>query len=132
MCAGLSLVAKDIDVSIFAKKKRLGVMVGLILWPGLAAAQALTCVAEVQCRGDAERMCAPSSLSIVAETRGAGVDMWIDRQGPYRADLSQGADGQRLTLPLFKRHEMVVAADGAFLYRGNRGKRYTGHCEGAL
>ncbi len=93
---------------------------------------ALTCVAETQCRGDAERMCAPSSLSIVAKRRGAWVDMWIDRQGPYRAELAHRTHETRLTLPLFERHEMIVQADGAFLYRGNRGKRYSGRCQGEL
>jgi len=93
---------------------------------------ALTCVAQTQCRGDAERMCAPSSLSIKAERRDGWVDMWIDRQGPYRAELARSAHETRLTLPLFKDHEMIVEPDGSFLYRGNRGKRYIGRCEGEL
>jgi len=92
----------------------------------------LTCVAETQCRGDAERMCAPSALSIVVERRDAWVDLWIDRQGPSRADLVRSAHETRLTLPLFKGHEMIVQGDGSFLYRGNRGKRYSGRCEGEL
>lgn len=119
-------------MSIFAKKKTQGGFALLALWPGLALAQGLSCVAEEQCRGDAERMCAPSALSIVAARRDARVDMWIDRQGPYGADFMRQEDGIRLTLPLFKGHEMIVEADGAFLYRGNRGKRYTGFCEGEL
>lgn len=117
---------------MFAKTTMKGVWALLGLWPGLALAQGLTCVAKEQCRGDAERMCAPSALSIVAERRDARVDMWIDRQGPYGADVVRQGNDVRLTLPLFKGHEMIIEADGAFLYRGNRGKRYTGFCEGDL
>lgn len=130
-CARVSLGGEDVNLSIFPKTILL--VVGPVwLWPVAAGAQGLTCRAEAQCRGDAEKMCAPSNLSIMVERRGAAVDMWIDRQGPYRAELSQGAHGLRLTLPLFKHHEMVVEVDGRFLYRGNRGKRFTGTCEGAI
>ena len=131
-CGRVSWADEGPFLSIFAKKK-IALAVALCgLLPGGAAAQGLTCVAVEQCRGDAERMCAPSSLSIVAERRDAWVDMWIDRQGPYGAELVRGASETRLSLPLFRGHEMIVQADGAFLYRGNRGKRYTGRCEGEL
>jgi len=120
------------DMSIFAKTTRVAGCLALALWPALSCAQGLTCVAETQCRGDAERMCAPSALSIKAERRGAWVDMWIDNQGPYRAEFSRRAQEARLTLPLFEDHEMILEPDGAFLYRGNRGKRYSGRCEGGL
>ncbi|MGR3378446.1 hypothetical protein [Salipiger abyssi] len=57
---------------------------------GLCAALT-ACVAELQCRGDAEAIGAPSSLCV----------------GAWRAG-------------------------GAFPYRGNRGKRFGGSCEGML
>ena len=96
------------------------------------AAQNVTCVAETQCRGDAEAMCAPSGLRIEAERRAGRIDLWIDAQGPYPADLERAGDATRLELPLFKGHALVLAGDGRFLYRGNRGKRYSGTCKGRL
>lgn len=119
-------------LGIFSKKKLIAALSIACLLPVAVTAQGVTCLAETQCRGDAERMCAPSSLSIKAERRGAGVDMWIDRQGPYRAEMAREVQGFRLTLPLFKGHEMILKADGTFLYRGNRGKRYSGLCAGEL
>ncbi len=106
------------------------VLAGFLAAP--VAAQDLTCVADTQCRGDAEAMCAPSSLRIEAERRAGRIALWIDAQGPYPADLHRAGEITRLTLPLFKGHALVLAADGRFLYRGNRGKRYSGTCKGWL
>ena len=103
---------------------------------GGAAAEAdaggLTCVANIQCRGDAERMCAPSGLRIEAARRGGRVDMWIDGQGPYVARVSGAMASLRLEVPLFAGHALSVAPDGRFVWLGNRGKRFSGQCEGAL
>jgi hypothetical protein len=84
----------------------------------------MVCIAETQCRGDAQEMCAPSALRV--EVRGDA--LWIDRQGPYTAERRSTAAGATWRLPLFQGHALSVADSGAFTYRGNRGKRYTGTC----
>ncbi|MFC4733299.1 hypothetical protein [Salipiger abyssi] len=120
-------------MSISGKMKGLCAALTACGLAGPVAAQGLTCVAELQCRGDAEAMCAPSTLSIEAERAGGGAHLWIDRQGPYPASVTRGADGLELAVEGFGGgHGMQVQADGAFIYRGNRGKRFSGTCEGML
>ena len=105
----------------------------LALGAGGAMADGLTCIAEQQCRGDAERMCAPSTLEIDVKRRGAGAWLWIDHQGPYGARMEREGDITRFTLNSFGgRYQLALMPDGRFLYRGNRGKRFTGRCEGEL
>ncbi|MDQ2092770.1 hypothetical protein [Rhodalgimonas zhirmunskyi] len=102
-----------------------GALAGLAL-SGACHAGELACVAQAQCRGDAQAMCAPSSLKIKvsAENR-----LWIDAQGPYGARLSREGDARVWTIRAFGgAHALRVEADGAFLYLGNRGKRYRGTC----
>ncbi len=90
-----------------------------------AAASALTCTANTQCRGDAEAMCAPSSLRIEVGQHG----LWIDHQGPYPAQLRAEADARLWQLGAFGGgYQLRVRADGTFEYLGNRGKRFTGTC----
>jgi hypothetical protein len=104
----------------------LALAVTLALMAGAARA-AVVCTAEVQCRGDARQMCAPSGLRIeLAE----GDRLWIDRQGPYETEKTRGDGATVWRLPLFPGHELIVRDAGDFLYRGNRGKRFTGQCEG--
>ncbi|MCR8547184.1 hypothetical protein M4578_05050 [Salipiger sp. P9] len=119
---------------ILKEKKGLGAVLLSCGLAGPAAAQEMRCVAEEQCRGDAEAMCAPSELSIdIARNGAAAARLWIDLQGPYPAALERREDGMRLVLDAFGGgYEMEIGADGAFVYRGNRGKRYLGTCEGAL
>ena len=107
---------------------------GIALSLGLASAaeaREVVCVADIQCRGDAERMCAPSTLRISArQNGGAGTQLWIDRQGPYSAQVSQDGDTRSYALKTFGGlYTLNIAADGQFLYVGNRGKRFTGTCE---
>lgn len=116
------------ELSIWTKKKAAALSLGLMLWAGAGWATDLLCVAETQCRGDAEAMCAPSTLPILLKPYQGRVHLWIDHQGPYAADRAAG-DGQRWVLEAFVGHELNIAPDGAFLYRGNRGKRFLGQCE---
>lgn len=100
-------------------------LAGLAALPAVAEAPVIDCVATTQCRGDAKRMCAPSSLLIRVDRRGPGARLWIDRQGPYAARTQAGA----LVVEAFgPGYQLQIAPDGAFLYTGNRGKRFTGHC----
>ena len=111
------------------KEKKQG---GIALILGLALtgpAQALVCVADTQCRGDAERMCAPSTLRIEVTKADR---LWIDRQGPYGAVASRDGDARVWTVEAFGSLALRIEADGTFLYRGNRGKRFTGTCREAL
>lgn len=118
---------------IFEEKKGLCAVLLVSVFAGPAAAQTLSCVAVEQCRGDAKAMCAPSSLQIEAVRSGAAARLWIDLQGPYPAALEQRGDGMRLVIEAFGGgHELEIGADRAFVYRGNRGKRFSGTCEGAL
>ncbi|MCW9042838.1 MAG: hypothetical protein OQK05_05795 [Pseudopelagicola sp.] len=100
-----------------------------------ASADTLLCTADTQCRGDAKRMCAPSTLQIAIKPgAGSGAQLWIDRQGPYAARVSRGKDGERrYELDAFAgRYTLDIEAQGRFLYVGNRGKRFTGDCGEAL
>ncbi|MCM2561070.1 hypothetical protein M8756_01570 [Lutimaribacter sp. EGI FJ00015] len=106
-----------------------GLIAASLLAPTLpAAAQDLTCTATQQCRGDAPSMCAPSGLTIeVAQTQGPRARLWIDGQGPYAARVSDDT----ITLDSFNgRYRLTLRNDGAFSYTGNRGKTFTGRCEG--
>ena len=101
--------------------------------PVYAQAQDATCIAVEQCRGDAKRMCAPSSLRIDVVRDGTGAVLKIDRQGPYRASLQRNGDVQLVTLQNFGgAYKLLLKEDGSFTYLGNRGKRFNGHCEGTL
>ena len=107
---------------------------GIALALGLASAagaREVVCVADIQCRGDAERMCAPSTLRISArQNSSTGTQLWIDRQGPYSARVSQDGESRSYELTVFGGlYTLDIAADGRFLYVGNRGKRFTGTCE---
>ena len=93
-----------------------------------APAQALVCVAEEQCRGDAKTMCAPSTLRIEVTPEDR---LWIDRQGPYAATRPQDGDTRVWTVEAFGGHALRVEPGGAFVYFGNRGKRFIGQCEEA-
>ena len=95
-----------------------------------AWAAPVICVAETQCRGDAERMCAPSRLQIEVQAEGARAQLWIDRQGPYAARAEEAEGMRRWRLLAFDGHWLDLAADGGFTYHGNRGKRFTGYCTG--
>ncbi len=110
--------------------KRAVAILALLVMPAPPAQAGLVCVAGQQCRGDASAMCAPSTLRI--EVTGAN-RLWIDRQGPYAADLARSATARVWTVAAFGgAHMLEVAGDGAFVYRGNRGKRFLGTCtEGA-
>lgn len=93
---------------------------------GSVAAAELSCVAERQCRGDAQAMCAPSTLKIAVTAEGR---LWVDGQGPYGARASREGAARIWTIEAFGgRHGLRVEGDGRFLYRGNRGKRFTGTC----
>lgn len=101
--------------------------------PALAAEPSATCIAELQCRGDAERMCAPSTLQLDVQINGRKAILWIDHQGPYTGELHSFGAAKRVTLENFGgTYQLDIDAEGHFLYRGNRGKRFTGNCEGAL
>lgn len=100
--------------------------------PGGAGAADLSCVAALQCRGDAERMCAPSSLSIDVVRGPGSVTLWIDRQGPYPARARNEGGIETLSVtPLGADYRLEILPDGQFSYFGNRGKRYLGRCEEA-
>ncbi len=100
--------------------------------PVMAHAEA-TCIAHEQCRGDAQNMCAPSSLRIDVVRQGSGAVLTIDRQGPYKASLHREGDTQLVTLESFGgAYQLSVKSHGGFTYLGNRGKRFNGHCEGTL
>ena len=102
----------------------------LVALPCGAWAAPVICVAETQCRGDAERMCAPSRLQIEVQAEGARAQLWIDRQGPYAARAEEAEGMRRWRLLAFDGHWLDLAADGGFTYHGNRGKRFTGYCTG--
>ena len=95
-----------------------------------AAAQGLNCEATEQCRGGATTMCAPSNLTIAATRRGgARAHLWIDGQGPYAGRVTESG----VALEGFAgRYRLNLRDDGAFTYTGNRGKTFTGRCEGSL
>ena len=95
-----------------------------------AAAQGLTCEAVQQCRGDAASMCAQSNLTIEATRRpGAAAHLWIDGQGPYAGRIVESG----IALEGFGgSYRLNLGADGTFTYTGNRGKTFTGRCEGNL
>ncbi len=75
-------------------------------------------------------MCAPSTLKIDAtQVAGNRARLWIDGQGPYAGRV----DGDTITLENFNgRYRLTVGGDGAFVYTGNRGKRYAGKCKGQI
>ena len=100
-------------------------LAGLAALPGAAQPPVIECVATTQCRGDAKRMCALSALMIRVDRRGPGAQLWIDRQGPYAARAQAGALVVEAFGPAYR---LDIAPDGAFLYTGNRGKRFSGHC----
>lgn len=89
--------------------------------------QAFVCTADTQCRGDALSMCAPSALRI--EVAGDG-RLWIDHQGPYPAGESREGAVRLWSVEAFGSLVLRVGADGDFVYVGNRGKRFSGRCEG--
>ena len=92
---------------------------------------AMICTAQEQCRGDAVAMCAPSALEIEVVGAGTTARLWIDQQGPYSAYAAATDDGHRWTVEAFGgQHRLDLRTDGKFTYLGNRGKRFTGHCEG--
>lgn len=110
-----------------------GVLAGLALSGAAPAdpvrAGELACVATEQCRGDAKAMCAPSTLRIEVTPQNR---LWIDAQGPYGARLTTDGTARVWTVEAFGgKHALRVEADGTFLYRGNRGKRYRGTCSEA-
>lgn len=111
--------------------KAVGSIAFVLAFSGMAEAREVICVADTQCRGDAQRMCAPSTLRIAArQSAGAGTQLWIDRQGPYSAHVSQNGDARSYALKTFGGlYTLDIEADGRFLYVGNRGKRFTGSCE---
>jgi len=93
----------------------------------------MICTAERQCRGDAERMCAESTLRIEAQRGGQGARLWIDWQGPYDGSLRRTDGVTRIELGAFGGGYVLEAqADGTFIYYGNRGKRFYGTCDGTL
>ena len=96
-----------------------------------ASAEGLVCTAETQCRGDAERMCAPSTLEIsVKAGGGTGTQLFIDHQGPYAARATRKDGTRHYEVTAFGgRHRLEIDAENRFLYLGNRGKRYTGLCK---
>ncbi|MYM53941.1 hypothetical protein [Thalassovita mangrovi] len=99
----------------------------------VAAAGTLRCLAQEQCRGDAEAMCAPSSLEIEVRKQNGYNRLWIDKQGPYSADYSLEGSDKRWRVEAFGgQHRLDLKADGQFVYLGNRGKRYSGQCEGQV
>lgn len=102
-----------------------------VLLAAPASAQTLRCVAEQQCRGDAQAMCAPSGMEIRLELQGPRrAHLWIAGSGPYRAELQPAEDGDFWALSAFGgAHRLELGAEGRFRYIGNRGKRYTGRCE---
>lgn len=95
-------------------------------------AQAMTCIATTQCRGDAVNTCAASTLEIEVVPRGAASAwLWINHQGPYPARAQRDGEQRRWTIDAFGgNHALDLAADGQFVYRGNYRKIYTGRCEG--
>ncbi|KHQ54149.1 1-deoxy-D-xylulose-5-phosphate synthase [Mameliella alba] len=100
-----------------------------ILLPLMAQADTVRCTATTQCRGDALNMCAPSALRIDLARGPGDARLWINGQGPYpatRADLA--AEVWRIDL-WGGDHRIELGPGEAFLYRGNRGKRFSGTCE---
>ena len=97
----------------------------------MAGADSLICTATTQCRGDADRMCAASTLEIAVKPGGgSGTQLWIDHQGPYAARARREDDMHHYELAAFGgRYRLDIAPDGQFLYTGNRGKRFSGTCE---
>lgn len=105
------------------------ILAAMALAAPAAAAAPLVCIAQQQCRGDAQTMCAPATTRIEAERKGAGGVLWIDLQGPFAARIEQKTGAERWNLTAFGgSHWLELNTDGTFLYRGNRGKRYTGTC----
>ncbi len=98
---------------------------------GTAWADGVLCTAQTQCRGDAERMCAPSSLEISLKRHDSiGTQLWIDHQGPYAARASKAQGTRRYEVKAFGgQYKLDITPDGQFLYVGNRGKRFTGTCK---
>lgn len=98
-----------------------------ILWlavlPSSVLADTVICTATTQCRGDAQRMCAPSRLEIRIH---AGRDLWIDRQGPYPATADRS--GALVVTALGAGYRLERDADGGFTWYGNRAKRFHGTC----
>lgn len=91
-----------------------------------AGADSLRCVADQQCRGDAQAMCAPASTEFVLDRAGW---LWIDHQGPYSV-RPEGA-GRWVVTAFGGSHALELIEGGSFRYLGNRGKRYTGECQDA-
>lgn len=98
--------------------------------PAASGAQGVLCQAEIQCRGDAIAMCAPSSLQIEVRRDGVYHRLWIDKQGPYAAQYEQKDGFRHWAIDTFgEGYDLSVADDGQFVYRGNRGKKFTGQCK---
>ncbi|MEQ9693871.1 hypothetical protein [Shimia sp. SDUM112013] len=132
---GLSVISAGVRPPRRGVRKASGLLGGVAVSVGVmltalpAVAKGMTCLADTQCRGDAEAMCAASTLEIKIKPRGGYTDLWIGGEGPYAGKPDHTGDKRRWIVSAFGgSHALTLQPDGAFLYHGNRGKRFTGTC----